>query len=56
MGIGVREGRLYRFQVHLVSKYKGILDHGLMLGLEDEEKRLRRVNSQRMGRSHRLLA
>jgi hypothetical protein len=35
---GVREGKVYRLQGELVGGSKGILDHGLMLLIEDEEE------------------
>jgi hypothetical protein len=36
--IGVKEGRLYRFQGHPIRISMGILDNGLMLVTEDEEQ------------------
>lgn len=38
LGIGVREGKMYRLQGKLVGGSKGILDHGPMLVAEYAEK------------------
>jgi hypothetical protein len=35
MSIGIKEGKLYRLQVHPVRRSKGILDHGSMSVTED---------------------
>jgi hypothetical protein len=52
VNIGVKEGRLYMLQGQPVRGYKGIMDR--CQWKRTRSRRLRRVNSRRMRKFHRL--
>jgi len=54
ISLGVKNGKLYNLQSHPISRSKGILDHGLMLVIEIEQKALKTKLIARTQRSNLL--